>query len=205
MDVRFCPPPDLTRLEDNILHVYTIATCPALDDNQLEAFFRNKYWSALHSKKLYNILKKEIQPLTDKQGRDLSKWQKIDISVTNADALPEFVEFAHEVGKHALVQDNMLRGVIYNFTKILGKGNDVDNASSKVNCELIKLFRTKFDNNMKMFPFSLKDNEILIPFAIHSVILFAIQIRSLYEDGEVRVDPRAVFTLYNWDGQTLCS
>jgi hypothetical protein len=110
----------------------------------------------------------------------LRKWQKIDKSVTNADALPEFLESTHEVGKHALVQDNMLRGVIYNFAKNLGKGNDVDNPSSKVNSELIKLFRTKFDDNMKMFPFSLKDNEILTPFPIHSVILFAIKIRSLY-------------------------
>jgi hypothetical protein len=133
MDHRFCPPPDLTRLEDNILHLDTIATCPALDDKQIKAFFRDKYCYALHSKQLYNILKKEIQPLTDKERRDLRKWQKIDKSVTNADALPEFVEFAHEVEKHALVQDNMLRDVIYNFAKILGKGNDVDNPSSKVN------------------------------------------------------------------------
>jgi hypothetical protein len=50
------------------------------------------------------------------------------------------VEFAHEVGKHALVQDNMLRGVIYNFAKNLQKGDDGDTPSSKVNCELIKLF-----------------------------------------------------------------
>jgi hypothetical protein len=70
-------------------------------------------------------------------------------------------------------------GVIYNFANFLGKGNDVDNPTSKVNCELIKLFRAKFDDNMKMFPFSLKDDLILTPFPIHSVILFAIQIPSL--------------------------
>jgi hypothetical protein len=128
------------------------------------------------------MLKREILPSTDKERRDLRKWQKIDKSVTNADTLPEFVESTHEVGKHALVQDNMLRGVIYNFAKKLWKGSDVDNPSSKVNCELIKLFRTKFYDNMKMFPFSLKDNKILTPFPIHSVILFAIQIQSLYEN-----------------------
>jgi hypothetical protein len=176
MDLCFCPPPDLTRLEDNILHVDTIATCPALDDKQIKAFFWDKYCFTLQSKQLYNILKKEIQPLTDKERRDLRKWQKKDKSATNPDALPEFMEFTHEVGKHALVQDNILCGVIYNFAKNLGKGNDVDNPSSNVNCELIKLFQTKFDDNMKMFPFSLKDDEILTPFPIHSVILFAIQI-----------------------------
>jgi hypothetical protein len=35
---------------------------------------------------------------------------------------------------------------------------------------------------MKLFPFSLKDNEMLTPFPIYSVILFAIQIRSLYKN-----------------------
>jgi hypothetical protein len=106
----------------------------------------------------------------------LRKWQKKDKSVTNPDALPEFMEFTHEVGKHALLQDKMLRDVIHNFAKHLGKGNDVDNPTSKVNCELIKFFRAKFDNNMKMFPFSLKDDLIFTPFPIHSVILFAVQI-----------------------------
>jgi hypothetical protein len=105
----------------------------------------------------------------------LRKWTNKDKSVTNADALPEFVEFAHEVGK-PLVQDNMLRGVIYNLAKYLRKGDDGDNPSSKVNCQLIQFFRAQFDDNMKLFPFSLKDNEMLTPFPIHSVILFTIQI-----------------------------
>jgi hypothetical protein len=69
MDVRFCPPPDLTRLEDNILQLDTISKCPALDDNQINAFFQDKDCYALDSKRLYNILKKEIQPLTDNERR----------------------------------------------------------------------------------------------------------------------------------------
>jgi hypothetical protein len=109
MAVRFCPPPDLTRLEENILQLDTNIKYPGLNDNQIKAFFRDKYCFALHSKRLYNILKKEIQPLTGKERRDLRKRTNKDKFVTNTDALPEFVEFANEVRKHALVQDNMLQ------------------------------------------------------------------------------------------------
>jgi hypothetical protein len=138
MAVRFCPPPDLTRLEENILQLDTNSKCPGLDDNQINAFFRDKYCFALHSKRLYNILKKDIQPLTGNKRRDLRKWTNKDKSVTNTDALPEFVEFAHEVGKHALVQDNMMRCVKNNFKKYLRKGDYDVNPTPKVNCQLIK-------------------------------------------------------------------
>jgi hypothetical protein len=179
MGVRFCPPPDLTRLIDNILQLDTNSKCPALDDKQINAFSRDKYCYALHSKRLYNILKKEIQLLTDNKRRDLRKWTNKDISVTNIDALPEFVEFAHEVGKHAVEQDRILRFVKHNYDKYLKGGDDV-NPSPKVNGQLIYLFRKEFDDNMKAFWFTLNDDGVLTPFPIHSFILFAIQIRSLF-------------------------
>jgi hypothetical protein len=122
MEVRFCPPPDLTRLIYNLLRLDTNSICPALDDNQINAFSWDKYCYALHSKILYSILKKEIQPLTANERRDLRKWTKNDKSVTNIDALPEFVDFAHEVGKHAVERDRMLRFVKHNFDKYLKGG-----------------------------------------------------------------------------------
>jgi hypothetical protein len=129
---------------------------------------------------IYNILKKEIQPFTDNERRDLRKWTKKDKSVTNIDALPEFVEFAHEVGKHAVVQEKMLRFVKYNFEKYLKVDVDV-NPTPKVNGQLIDLFCKEFDDNMKAFSFSLKDDEVVTPFPIDQVILFTIRIRSLFE------------------------
>jgi hypothetical protein len=122
MEGRFCPPPDLTRLVANLLQIYTNSTCPALDDNQINAFSLDKHCHALHSKRLYSILKKEIQPLTAQERRDLRKWTKNDKSATNIEALPEFVDFAHEVGKHAIERDKMLRFVTHNFDKIFEGG-----------------------------------------------------------------------------------
>jgi hypothetical protein len=48
---------------------------------------------------------------------------------------------------------------------------------------------------MKMFPFSLKDDLILTPFPIHSVILFAIQIRSLYENVSYMSRDKLLYSL----------
>jgi hypothetical protein len=126
MEGRFCPPPDLTRLIDNLLQLDTNSICPALDNNQINAFSLDKNCHALHNKRLYRILKKEIQPLTANERRDLRKWTKNDKSVTNIDALPEFVDFAHEVGKHAIEQDKMLRYVKHNFDKYLKVDNNVN-------------------------------------------------------------------------------
>jgi hypothetical protein len=75
----------------------------------------------------------------------------------------------------------MLRYVKHNFDKYL-KGGDAVNLTPKVNCQLIDLFCKQFDDNMKVFRFSLKDDRVLTPFPIHLVILFTIQIRSLYEN-----------------------
>jgi hypothetical protein len=152
MEVCFRPPPNLTRLEETILQLDTYSKYPDLDDNQINAFFRDRYCFALHSKMLYNILKKEIQPLTGKERRDLREWTKIDKSVSNSAALPDFFDFAREVRKHALVQDNMLRLVKYKSTKYLKQEHNV-NLTPKVNRQLIEFFREKFDNNMKAFPF----------------------------------------------------
>jgi hypothetical protein len=146
-----------------------------MDDNQINAFFRDTYCYALHSKKLYNILKKDIQPLTTNERLDLRKWTNNDKSITNIDAIPEFVEFAHEAGKHAVEQDRMLRFVKHNFDRYL-KGGDGVNLTPKVNGQLIDLFRKQFDDNMKAFRFSLSDDRVLAPFPIYSFILFAIQI-----------------------------
>jgi hypothetical protein len=194
MDVRFCSPPDLTSFEDNILYLDVNYKCPGLDVNQINSFFWDKYCFALHSKRLYIILKKEIQPLTDNERRDLRKWTKKDKSAINFDALPEFVELAHEaheaheVGKNAVVQDQILRFVKYNFEKYLKEDNNV-NPTPNVNGQLIKLFCKEFDDNMKAFPFTLKEDEVVTPFLIDQIILFAIQIRSLFE---------TVSQLLNW-------
>jgi hypothetical protein len=199
MDVCFCPPPDLTRLIDNLLQLDTNSICPALDDNQINIFSWDKYCYALHSKRLYNILRKEIQPLTGNEWRDLRKWTNKDKSLTNIDALPEFVEFAHEVGKHAVEQERMLCFVKHNFDKYLKEGDEV-NLTPKVNGQLIDLFRKEFDDNMKAFRFSLNDDRVLTPFPIHSFILFAIQIRPLFDTvsqlprGELLYSLARIFT-----------
>jgi hypothetical protein len=118
MEGRFCPPPDLRRLINNLLPTDPHSTCLALDDTQINDFSLDRHCHALlHSEKLYSILKKEIQPLTDKERRELSKWTKNDKSTTNGDALPKFVDFANEVGKHAIERDQMLRFVYHNFDK----------------------------------------------------------------------------------------
>jgi hypothetical protein len=109
----------------------------------------------------------------------LRKWTKNDKSATNIEALPEFVDFAHEVGKHAIERDKMLRYVKHNFDKYLKVGNDVD-LTQKLNDQLIDFFCKEFDNNIRAFWFSLNDMELFTPFPIHSFILFAIQIRSLF-------------------------
>jgi hypothetical protein len=179
MEGRFCPPPDLTRLIDNLLPIDPHSTCPAPDNNQINAFSLYKHCLALHSKRLYSILKKEIQPLTDRERHDLRKWTKNDKSATNSDALPEFVDFAHEVGKHAIERDKMLRYVKENFDKKLKVGDDVA-LTPKMNDQLIKFFRKKFDDNIRAFQFSLNDLELFTTFPIHSFILFAIQIRSVF-------------------------
>jgi hypothetical protein len=175
MEGHFCPPPGLTRLIDNLLQLDTSSTCPALDDNQINAFSLDKHCHALHSKRLYSILKKEIQPITAKDRRDLRKWTKNDKSATNIDALPEFVDFAHEVGKHAIERDKMLLYVKHNFDKYLKVGDDV-NLTQKLNDQLIDFFCKEFDINIRAFRFSFNDMELFTPFPIHSFILFAIQI-----------------------------
>jgi hypothetical protein len=117
----------------------------------------------------------------------LRKWTKNDKSVTNIDALPEFVDFAHEAGKNAIERDRILRLVGHNFDKYLKGGNDV-NLTTKLNVQLIDFFRKELDDNIKAFRFSLNDIGLFTPFPIHSFILFAIQIRSLF--ATVRQLPR---------------
>jgi hypothetical protein len=174
MEGRFCPPPDLTRLINNLLPIDPHSTCPAPDDNQINAFSLDKHCHALHSERLYSILKKEIQPLTDRDRRDLRKWTKNDKLATNGDALPEFVDFANEVGKHAIERDKMLCYVKYNFDEKLKVGDVA--LTPKKNDQLIKFFRKEFDDNIRAFRFSLNDLELFTTFPIHSFILFAIQI-----------------------------
>jgi hypothetical protein len=110
----------------NLLQIDTNSKCPALDDNQINAFSLDKHCDALHCKRLYSILKKEFQPLTAQERRDLCKWTKNDKSATNIEALPEFVDFVHEVGKHVIERDKMLRFVTHNFDKYLKVGDDVN-------------------------------------------------------------------------------
>jgi hypothetical protein len=49
-----------------------------------------------------------------------------------------------------------------------------------LNGQLIDFFLKEFDDNIRAFRFSLNDMELFTPFPIHSFILFAIQIRSLF-------------------------
>jgi hypothetical protein len=105
----------------------------------------------------------------------LRKWTKNDKSITSIDALPEFVDFAHEAGKHAIERDKMLRYVKHNFDKYLKVGDDV-NLTPKLNVQLIDFFRKEFDDNIRAFRFSPNDIELFTPFPIHSFILFTIQI-----------------------------
>jgi hypothetical protein len=107
----------------------------------------------------------------------LRKWTNNDKSTTNGDALPEFVDFANEVGKHAIERDKMLRFVYHNFYKKFKEGKSI---TQKKNNQLIKFFREQFDNNIRAFRFSLDENFTFTTFPNHSFILFAIQIRSLF-------------------------
>jgi hypothetical protein len=108
----------------------------------------------------------------------LRKWTNNDKSATNGDALPEFVDFANEVGKHAIERDKMLRFAKYNFDKKLKAGDLA--ITPKKNDQLIKFFRKQFDDNIRAFRFPLNDHELFTTFPIHSFILFAIQIRSVF-------------------------
>jgi hypothetical protein len=104
--------------------------------------------------------------------------KKNDKSTTNGDALPEFVDFANEVGKHAIEQDQILRFVYHNFDKKFKEGYLA--ITRKKNDQLIKFFRKQFYKNIRAFRFSLNENGTFTTFPIHSFILFAIQIRSLF-------------------------
>jgi hypothetical protein len=104
----------------------------------------------------------------------LRKWTNNDKSTTNGDALPEFVDFTNEIGKHAIVQSRMLRFVYLNFDRKFKEGDLA--ITPKKNVQLIKFFRDQFYKNIRAFRFSLDENFTFTTFPNHSFILFAIQI-----------------------------
>jgi hypothetical protein len=167
---RFCPPPDLSRLINNLLPADPHSTCLALDDNQINDFSLNRHWYALNSEKLYSILKKEIRPLTDIERRDLRKWKNNDKSTTNGNTLPEFFDFANEIGKHAIERNEMLKFVYHNFYhNFYRKFKEGDFAiTPKKNDQLIKFFREQFYKNIRAFQFSLDENFTSTTFPNHN-------------------------------------
>jgi hypothetical protein len=72
----------------------------------------------------------------------------------------------------------MLRFVYLNFDKKFKEGDLA--ISRKKNDQLIEFFREQFYKNIRAFRFSPDENGTFTTFPIHSFILFAIQIRSLF-------------------------
>jgi hypothetical protein len=181
---QFCPAPDLTKLLDKILHLEKKDWYPSLDDGQINAFFHDKNSVLLNSKMLYQILEHEIQRLSKEEKVELHDWTNRDISIHNPDALPDFLGFATQVATYTLVQDKMLTYIKSVLHKYCQDGGIAP--SEKKNSQLVKLFRTRFDNCMRPFPLSLEyeSGDVVNPFSFPVVILFAVQIRSLFPPEE---------------------
>jgi hypothetical protein len=97
----FCPAPDLTGLFDKILNLEKKDSYPGLDNGQMNAFFHDKDSVLFNSKRLYQILQHDIQPLSKKEKQDLHRWMTRDV----------ISGFATQVATYTLTQDEMLTNV----------------------------------------------------------------------------------------------
>jgi hypothetical protein len=90
----FPPAPDLTGLFDKILNLEKKNSYPGLGDGQINAFFHDKDSVLFNSKRLYQILQHDIQPLSRKEKQHLHRCMTKDVISDNPDALPDFLGYA---------------------------------------------------------------------------------------------------------------
>jgi hypothetical protein len=170
----FCPAPDLTGLFDKILNLEKKDSYPGLDDDQINASFHDKDSVLFNSKRLYQILQHDIQPLSKKEKQDLHRWMTRDVISDNPDALPDFLGLATQVVTYTLMQDEMLTNVKSVSGKYCKEG-DIE-PSRKKGVQLVTMFCKRSNKEMSSFPFSLKYGDVVNPVTFQVAILFAVHI-----------------------------